>query len=397
MNILFFIPDKDPRSGGIFQYINCLLEILGSSEDENRYYLLLRDNTAYFLDYEKRFKNIKCIPEHESGANSTLLSWKEKIQKGISKVFQKINIQLNITTANSLDKVIGKYAIDVVHFPYIRWEKLNVPTITTIHDVQELYFPEYFSAEERTKRAVNNFKYITNANHIIVSYQHIKNDIVRFFQQPQEKIDVVLLNMQHLWFDKFLLNKEEYKKTVKEPYLLYPAVTWQHKNHLNLLKAILHLRETKNINVKLICTGKTTEYYTQTLHLFIVENRLDNNVSFVGIVDDENLFSLYQNAVGVVVPTKYEAGSFPLMESIMMQIPVICSNVTSLPETIGNEKYIFNPDDIQEMADKIELLFTSEEFRQQCVMDCQQQIKKLQHTNAYNKLMAIYAELGKNF
>jgi hypothetical protein len=66
----------------------------------------------------------------------------------------------------------------------------------------------------------------------------------------------------------------------------------------------------------------------------------------------------------VVVPTLYEAGSFPLNEAMNYGIPVICSNVTSLPDQIQDKRYIFDPNNIDEMADKMNMMLTDKMARQ---------------------------------
>ena len=63
------------------------------------------------------------------------------------------------------------------------------------------------------------------------------------------------------------------------------------------------------------------------------------------------------------MPTLYEAGSFPLMESILMGIPVVCSNVTSLPETIGDNQFVFDPNNINDIAEKIIKIWDDENYR----------------------------------
>ena len=95
----------------------------------------------------------------------------------------------------------------------------------------------------------------------------------------------------------------------------------------------------------------------------IHQYNLQNQFTLVGIVNEAELYNLYKNSQGVVIPTLYEAGSFPLVESILMEIPVICSNITSLPETIGNQEFIFDPNSVENIAKKIELLWINENYR----------------------------------
>jgi glycosyltransferase involved in cell wall biosynthesis len=114
--------------------------------------------------------------------------------------------------------------------------------------------------------------------------------------------------------------------------------------------------------LKLICTGHQTEYFNY-LKALRTELQLEDKVEFKGVVSDAELKRLYKECLGVVVPTKYEAGSFPLMEAIAQTIPVICSNTTSLPDTIKDERFVFDPDDVTGMSKMMKQLILNEQYR----------------------------------
>ena len=199
-----------------------------------------------------------------------------------------------------------------------------------MHDVQEIHFPEYFTAEDRAHRAVNYLSYIKNAHQIVVSYQHVKADLVKYFNTSPGKIGVCLLEMDNLWLDKYTTNDIAPLADLELPerFLFYPANTWQHKNHQKLLEALNYLINNGYPDIKIVFTGHQTDFYQEKLKPYIESNNLKNNALFIGIVEEKTLYNLYQKCVGVVVPTLYEAGSFPLMEALLLAVPVICSNVT---------------------------------------------------------------------
>jgi glycosyltransferase involved in cell wall biosynthesis len=322
---------------------------------------LHNDNDPIILDIIKSNVNLKLIT-----TNSYTLSFFKKI---IYKTHNKLALIINAIFSSqqkmhfyeSLNELIKTFKIDIIHCPYQFIPTIeNVKLICTMHDVQELYFPAFFTPDQRAHRAVNYNKYIKNADAIIVSYKHVKEDILNFFQKQESSVHVVLLKMNNLWFKKYQ-NDSTLDLNFKLPfskYLLYPANMWIHKNHKNLVEAIKLLKD-KGIIINIVFTGdyrsKNGEHIQELIELY----HLQNQVKIVGIVSEIELYGLYKNTWGVVIPTLYEAGSFPLVESILMEIPVICSNVTSLPETIGNEDYIFDPRSIQSIADKMEELWTS--------------------------------------
>ena len=195
--------------------------------------------------------------------------------------------------------------------------------------------------------------------------------------------------MQDLWFDKITNHDKTSINSYQLPdkFLLYPASTWAHKNHLGLLEAI---KKLNNPDIKLICTGHPTEHYEKNILPYIESEKLFQQVKFLGIVTDEVLFELYHKCRAVVVPTLYEAGSFPLIESILMGIPVICSKVTSLPDTIGNERFTFDPLNVLDISNKIEKIYFDLDYREENIAQLKIQRKKLINTNAAAKFEHIY-------
>jgi glycosyltransferase involved in cell wall biosynthesis len=289
-----------------------------------------------------------------------------------------------------------KQKIDIVHFPGQYNPLITGPKrICTIHDIQELHFPDFFTPEERRDRAITIVDKLKISDLVIVSYNHVKNDLIRYCKMPENKILVCLLDMKNLWFKKFesLPAKDISSLNLPGKFLLYPANTWKHKNHIALLEALAYLREQENVIINVICTGDKNANFTDTILPRLKELKLEDQARFLGVVDEETLYSLYQRCVGVVVPTAYEAGSFPLIESMIMQVPVICSNVTSLPETIGDPQFVFDPYNIPGMAAKIREVYDSEEYRRQNIINSKSNVEKILNTGALKKVTDSYKQL----
>lgn len=386
MNILIDIPHLSKEYGGIYQYTIALLNILAKTDLPHHFYVLC-NNPA---------QDIKEIVEGHSNFNFTKTQppiysrYKQFRYKMVNFLFQQLGLKRRMKRKDLYDCIISDYDIEIIHTPMQSLiKKPNVKCITTLHDVQELHFPEFFTSAQRAHRAVHYKKAIDYADAVIVSYNHIKNDIEKYFEKPKNQVHTVLLNMEDLWFSKIKNRNfnilDKYKLPSK--FLLYPASSWEHKNHLNLIKAI------KNLNIPeihLICTGHPTEHYKMKIEPFIKQQGLEDKVNFLGIVTDEELFELYHNCRAVVIPTLYEAGSFPLMESILMGVPVICSNVTSLPETIGDGRFIFNPLNTEDIADKIEKIWSDDFFRKENVALLKVQAVKLNNNDAAKRINEIY-------
>jgi glycosyltransferase involved in cell wall biosynthesis len=386
MNILINIPDLGKEYGGVYQYSVALLKILAKGNLPHHFYVLCNNPD----------QDIKEIVEEHSNFNFTKTQppiysrFKLFRLKMINFLFRKLGLKKRFKKDDLYDCIISEYNIDIIHTPLQSLiKKTNVKSITTLHDVQELHFPEFFTSAQRASRAVNYKKVIDGADAVIVSYNHVKNDIVKYFNKPERQVHTLLLDMQDLWFKKITIRSGKVldKFNLPSNFLLYPASSWEHKNHLRLIEAIKWI---DNPEIHLICTGNPTEHYAKLIKPFIEEHGLTDKVKFVGIVSDEELFELYHKCRAVVIPTLYEAGSFPLIESILMGIPVVCSKVTSLPETIGDVRFVFDPINIEDLADKINKIWSDDIYRKENVDLLKIQANKLYYNNAAYNIHAIY-------
>lgn len=375
--------------GGIRQYSVTLLKIL-SKDLENKYYIFHESEDPEImavLASNPQLIHVTTVPGKEKVWSKYLKKIKGKLIFLYSKVF------ITHPKKDLLDELCKKHQIDIIHCPYQYLpQSKTAKSICTMHDLQELHFPEYFTPEVRAERATSYLKYIKDADELIVSYQHIKDDIIRYFQVSPHKIKVCLLDMANLWFDKYSASEIEALDTLAISYnfILYPANTWEHKNHQKLLEALFHLKEQGIHDIKLVCSGFKTPYYERTIKPFIDRHNLQEQVMFPGVLDERILYSLYKKCSGVIIPTLYEAGSFPLMESILLDIPVICSNITSLPETIGDNSFLFNPNDVFEISDKLKQLWNDDSYRERARLNCRKQSSRLRNTNALDHILAVY-------
>jgi len=353
-SILYYIPNLSRKDGGIFQYS---VKVLDELRESKRKVIVYNSNDYSFL--VERFKdasNIEIIQTTSSVAQRI----KNKLKRISINIKNELGFMPVFTEETIPHSVLLKHNIQLVHSPTQSYPNNNIPFIFTLHDVQELHLPEFFTPIEREQRARNNRMGCEKASRIVVSYNHVKQDLVKYFNVNSELIDVVFIGSPDP-----TLKARENTLNVGEKYLLYPAATWPHKNHLNLLKAFILTKENHSDfnDYKLVCTGHQTEHFQQ-LDTFIKKKGCEKFVEFKGLVSESELKDLYSRANGVIIPTKYEAGSFPLMEAIVQNIPVICSNVTSLPETIQDTNFVFDPNNISEMSDKLYRISCDHDYRE---------------------------------
>ena len=391
MNILFYMPSVGHASGGIYQYSLATLRII--SQLDHTFYVFSHNPLGKdFIDLINQNDNLILIPLKETKDSS--ISYKiKRIFQELNRLLQKGKIGwFRFSPKFAINRVVRKYAIDCIHSPYDQLpHHIAAPMISTIHDIQEVHLPQYFSPLERIDRAINKNFLVEKSKRIICSYGHIKKDIETLFPEASGKVEVCLLDMQNLWFSNF--EKEQVVDVsnlgIEGDYIIYPAATWEHKNHINLIKAFIKATSEIDKPISLICTGKQTDFYYEKIEPLIQGEA--SRVKFLGIVDEITLYSLYQQCAAVVVPTKYEAGSFPLMEAMIMGIPVVCSHVTSLPETIGDDQFTFDPDNIEDIQAKLIKIVSDNGFRSENIANSNKMSPHLFRTGAVEVFKRVYA------
>jgi len=271
-----------------------------------------------------------------------------KINKAIkctSEVFS-FSEQLELPILNS------KNNIDLFHSPHFVFPIFNPgKLILTIHDLTPLLFPDIFSLQARiymkTMIWLSKFK----ADKIITVSQNTKDDLVEIFNYNPDKIKVVYNGVDKSYRvinDKQLINDVRDKYDTGEEFLLYVGNIKPHKNIPALLKALSNIDKQH----KLVIVGKRDKAYNEIFDI-INEYNLDDQVVFTGFVPDEDLILLYNAATLFVYPSLYEGFGLPPLEAMACGTPVITSNVSSLPEVVGEAAITVDPHNTIKLSETI--------------------------------------------
>jgi glycosyltransferase involved in cell wall biosynthesis len=257
---------------------------------------------------------------------------------------------------------------DVIHFPFQTFEPCALPSIYNPHDLQHLHHPEFFTPFEIARRESLHPAACRAAHTVVVASQFVKSDVVKRYGIDVEKVQVIpwappplseYARTAHA--DEFLTLKKKYELRDK-PFALYPAMTWEHKNHVRLLEALARLRDVEALELCFVCTGHKTDFWPQ-IERRMNELGLREQVKFLGLVSRDELSVLYRAAQFVFIPTLFEAASAPVFEAWQHGAPVACSSVTSLPQQAAGAALLFDPFDVWEIARALERMATGERLR----------------------------------
>ncbi|MEK3857117.1 glycosyltransferase family 4 protein [Cytobacillus sp. FSL H8-0458] len=291
----------------------------------------------------------------DSGENLTLFLFLSTNIKNIFPYHEKIQIRM-LKDPAQIHESIRQCQLDLwfcpMHSSYI--SDVRVPCIVTIHDVLHTAYPHFVQGGlEENNRYYHRFA--PSFRKVITVSAFSRNAIANQLSIPKEKIHAIHLSAPAI-FDKapadVIRKKVKQKYQLPDTYAIYPSSFNPHKNHQNLLKAILILREKHNTALPLILTGyanKRNRIYQSVLR-FIEEHSLENQVRVLGYVKPDEMPSLYWNSSFLVFPSLYEGFGIPLVEALKAQRPIACSNKGSIPEVAGDAALYFNPERPEEMA-----------------------------------------------
>ena len=221
---------------------------------------------------------------------------------------------------------------DVVHYPLtVPVPPVDRPTVQTLLDVQHLDLPELFSRGERLFRRLAYDRASRHADHVIVISEWVRGRVVDRLGLDPARVHAIHLGVDH---DRFSPDPA----VSREPFLLYPARPWPHKNHARLFDAFARVRSERP-ELRLVLTGVGHD-----------PARLPDGVETRGGVSPDELVSLYRRAAALVFPSRYEGFGLPPVEAMACGCPVAASNAGSLPEVVGDAGVLFDPDDPEAIA-----------------------------------------------
>ncbi|HEX8282410.1 MAG TPA: glycosyltransferase family 1 protein [Pyrinomonadaceae bacterium] len=254
---------------------------------------------------------------------------------------------------------------DVIHFPFQSYEPCGLPTVFNPHDLQHLHHPEFFTPSDIDAREQTYPAACRAAHTVVVASEFVRRDVVERYRIDPRKVQVIPWAPPPLpdttaAGDIAALRRKH--GLGAGPFALYPAMTWEHKNHVRLLEALAALRDRDGVELRFVFTGYKTDFWPR------VERRarelgLAGQVHFLGMVAREELSALYRAAHFVFIPTLFEAASAPLFEAWQHGAPVACSSVTSLPEQAAGAALLFDPREAGEIARALKRMAADEGLR----------------------------------
>ena len=367
------------KNGGVIQYTQSLIDSLPINDNYEFIFFTQNSESLFFIsdNYEIRnFTKPRATPFiRVCRAISLLLGI---CVPGLISIKEKENfedIDLFVSPCNSA-------------YPHYFLKK---PFIFTLHDMQERYYPNFFSFKERITRFIVNRGTSRAAKAIICESSFVKNDIVRFLHINEQKVKIIQSPPPKQFLDVNLnetqLMHVKLKYKLPDRYLFYPAQCWPHKNHIRLLKAFKTVCEEDN-QITLILSGSEQNNYLKLVEC-IHELGLESKVKHLGHVEYRDIPALYKLSKMLIMPTLFESISIPIYEAFSLEIPVCCSNVVGLPEQVNGAALLFDPFDEKDISSKIMQILNNPDLQKKLGKDGNRRLKKLNHETYSQKILEV--------
>lgn len=321
---------------GFNRYVSELVEAMRKIAPENTYicYIDKKNDLLNYLTLKRAWGSIE---------NHIIGDIWEQLKLPVDLYREKVNV----------------YHGTIGRLPRLR---LGVKYVVTIHDLNPIRFRNFYSHSFNWFMSTMLRWSANVADRIIAISDNTKKEIIEFLNVPEEKIKVIYSGVNEHWkpidfeSNASLIN---YRYGIQVPYILTVSNIEPKKNLPRLFSAYSMLKKNKDIREQLVIVGPKG---WKAENIIDCSRAISDGVVFTGHLNDYELRILYSGAKLFVLPSLHEGFGLPLLEAMACGAPVIASNVAAIPEIVGDAAVLFNPSDIEEIAQTIETTLANEEL-----------------------------------
>jgi len=278
---------------------------------------------------------------------------------------------------------------DILHETYFSPYKLgsrNLRRVITIHDMIHEKFPDSFPNADKTARY--KAKAAARADHVICVSESTRKDVLNIMDLPYSKTSVIHHGFNLM--DSRINSGQKSSSFIDSPYLLYVGNRRGYKNFSAFLEVYGTSPELKD-EFSLVCFGGGSFNIHE---LKMIENLNIPKKRIIQLTgDDQLLATLYQNAIAFIYPSLYEGFGIPPLEAMSYGCPVICSNVSSIPEVVGKAGEYFDPRNLASMRSAINRVLSSIDYRNSMTLEGYKHLKCFSWDSCAANTVEVYRSL----
>lgn len=348
MNIAVILT-KDITEGGAFQYavsVSLLLKNNSSDKYNFIFFTTLRENLSVLKKHDLSFVY---LPWSNLDRFTTLLISSQLV----SNIFTKAKIKLE----SKMDKIFKKYKVDLAYFLSPTELALALNCYNYIFTVWDLCFldhpefPEVYINREFERREKLYRLAVTKAVAVVTDSEFTRNNIIKRYIIAENRV----ISLPFLPLNAAGISKQNYennfinikkKHNIGGNYIFYPAQFWPHKNHIYILDGLKLLKEKYNLKIHAVFSGSDKGNLSFILRK-AKELGIDNQIHYIGFVEDKEFPYLYAQAIALVMPTYFGPTNIPPLEAFSMDCPVLYPDLPGLRDQVKGAALLLdlnNPD-----------------------------------------------------
>ena len=290
---------------------------------------------------------------------------------------------------------------DVFHVPHrLVPYFMPCPYVVTVHDLDKIVFRAAFGSNLRAEARYHMLRHgLRRADRIIAVSEATRRDLMHLLGLPGDRIQVV----HNAISEQFLLrdSEEDRLRTLERyqvdyPYLLYVGNIQPQKNLPRLVEAFAVVQaeldqHPRYKDLRLLIIGNELAAHPD-LRRSVIRSRILHRVRFLGFLPIETLRIFYRSAAAFVFPSLYEGFGLPPLEAMAQGAPVVTSNVSSLPEVVGNAAVLVNPENVFDIARGIREALLNDNLRATLAKRGRQQVASFSWDRTAKRVLSIYEE-----
>lgn len=357
-------------TAGIGRYTRGLLHELAKIDRENKYYIFItpEDDKEYDITAKNFHKVVVSITHYTLSEQTTFLT------------------------------ILNKYKFDVMHFLNFNHPIMySRPFITTIHDLTMLLYPVGRSQKSWIRKTAFR-KVMENAalksKFVIAVSQATKKDTVKYLGANPDQIKVIYEAYDSIYHNQYAKSKlvnfrKKYNLTSR--FILFVSQWRPHKGLPELIKSFEILKEKYHIPHKLVITGKPNQHFLKIIDS-IKTSKYRKDIVLPGFVPDLDL-PLFYNATDLFIfPSFYEGFGLGPLEAMACGAPVVSSNLSCMPEILGDAVLYFDPNNIANMTDTINKVLEDKNLRDKMIIKSLSRVKKYSWQKMAEETLRLYQE-----
>ena len=290
-----------------------------------------------------------------------------------------------------IPQAVRRHRSEVLHVSYVAPPLVACPTVVTVHDLSYLAYPRSLSLRARLMLTLLVPVSVRRAARVIAVSRFTRDDLVRRYRLDEEKIAVIHEAAGPAFRVLDNARSQPLPEGVTEPFVLAVGNLEPRKNLARLVEAFAAVAREPGITAKLVLVGKA-KGQADTLGRLVAQHGLGGRVIFTGFVEEDQLVRLYNRAAAFVYPSLYEGFGLPPLESMACGCPVVASNVTAMPEVLGDAALFVDPLSTPALAEAIRSVLLGEEVARDLRARGLRQAARYSWGKAAQETAAVYAD-----